>query len=385
MTARPPLAVAHRLLVKVGTRVLAGGDSGVDGGRLLALVSQIAEIRSAGREVLLVSSGAVGLGRAALGLDRAPTRLALRQACAAVGQTQLMGLYQQAFAAHGLTTAQVLLTESDLDDRSRYLNLRSTLLTLLAQGVVPVLNENDVVSTAELAFTEGEKRPVFGDNDRLSALVATKLGADLLILLTDVAGLHAADPNEDPGAALHSRIDPEDFSAAEGLAGAPVSDLGRGGMSSKVDAALIAARSGCHAVIGSGLQPDSLIRIAAGDDVGTWFPAAGNLSARDRWLAFATAPRGTLHLDSGAVTALLDRGASLLAVGVSSVEGSFDRGDVVTLRAPDGSPIGRGIVHCDAKAARSWAAGEQPGGIRNHDALVHRDHLVLEPHLGSQS
>ena len=378
MPARQPISDAHRLLIKVGTRVLAGGDAGVDREQITALVGQIAALRARGREVLLVSSGAVGLGRAALGLERPPTRLALRQACAAVGQSQLMALYQQAFAERGITTAQVLLTESDLDDRSRYLNLRGALLTLLAQGVVPILNENDVVSTAELAFTEGVDRPVFGDNDRLSALVATKLGADLLVLLTDVAGLFAADPNVAPGAPLHSRVDPSDYGSATALAAGSNSDLGRGGMNSKVEAALIAARSGCHVVIGSGLRPDSLTQIAAGEDVGTWFPAAGNLSARDRWLAFATAPRGTLHLDRGAVNALLERGASLLAVGVSSVEGSFDRGDVVTLRAPDGSPIGRGIVHCDAEAARSWVAGEQPGGIRNHDALVHRDHLVLE-------
>jgi glutamate 5-kinase len=154
-------------------------------------------------------------------------------------------------------------------------------------------------------------------------------------------------------------------------------------MTSKVDAALIAARSGCHAIIASGRDPSVLLRLIEGQEVGTWFPAAGNLSARDRWLAFAAAPRGTLHLDEGAVAALLNKGASLLAVGVHSVQGSFDRGDVVTLQGPGGQTIGRGIVHCDAESARAWASGDQPGGVRNHDALVHRDHLVLE--AGPQS
>jgi len=377
--ARSPIADAQRLLVKVGTRVLTADDGGVDQDRLNSIAEDIAMLQRSGREVLLVSSGAVGLGRDTLGLKQAPTRLALRQACAAVGQSQLMALYRQAFAERGVTTAQVLLTESDLDDRARYLNLRSALLALLDRGVVPILNENDVVSTAELAFLEGEERPVFGDNDRLSALVATKLGADLLVLLTDVPGLHAADPRREPGAPLLAQVDPEAFGDASKLAGGSASDLGRGGMRSKVEAALVAARSGCHAVIGSGLTPRSLSQIAAGDEIGTWFPSAGNLSARDRWLAFATAPRGSLHLDSGAVRALLEQGASLLAVGVQQIEGDFERGDVVTLLAPNGQEIGRGMVHCDAAAARRWAKGEGPGGVRNHDALVHRDHLVLEP------
>jgi glutamate 5-kinase len=359
--------------------VLTDGEGELSTQRLEGIVADIAALRAADREVLLVSSGAVGLGRNALGLAKPPTRLAMRQACAAVGQSHLMALYQRAFERHGLTIAQVLLTEADLDDRTRYLNLRSTLLALLEQGVVPILNENDAVSIAELAFLEGAERPVFGDNDRLSALVATKLGADLLVLLTDVEGLHQTDPNQDPSAVLHSRIDPEDFEATEQLAMQATSGPGQGGMRSKVQAALVAARSGCHAVIASGLAAQGLARVAAGEDIGTWFPAAGSLSARDRWLAFAAAPRGTLVLDAGAVTALRERGASLLAVGVRAIEGHFERGDVVTLQGPDGDSIGRGIVHCDTDTARRWAAGEEPGSVRNHDALVHRDHLVLQP------
>ena len=319
------------------------------------------------------------MGKEALGLADPPTELAVRQACAAVGQSRLMTTYERAFGEFGLGVAQVLLTESDLDDRLRYLNLRSALLALLRCGCIPIINENDVVATAELAFREDEPRPVFGDNDRLSALIATKLQADLLVLLTDVDGLYDVDPRLDPGARLLPRIEPSDFAQAGAGASGVISALGRGGMRSKVEAAVVAARSGCQVVIASGLEPTNLGRILDGESVGTWFPPAGSLSARDRWLAFAAAPRGTLVIDEGAVRALRERGASLLAVGVRRIEGDFDPGDVVTLEGPAGELVGRGMIHCDRASAERWALGEHPGGTRNHHALVHRDHLVLEP------
>jgi glutamate 5-kinase len=374
MIARPDVASARRVVVKVGTRVLTHDDGSIALGRLFGIIEAIAAIHR-NREVLLVSSGAVGLGRAALGI--APTQdLAVRQACAAVGQTRLMGLYETGFGRLGVNVGQVLLTEGDFDDHTRYLNLRSALLALLERRVIPVINENDVVSVAELAFLGGaDDRPVFGDNDRLSALVAAKLDADLLILLTDVDGVYDRDPRICLEAVLLRTASPEMRAAA----GGSLSGGGRGGMKSKVEAARIASRAGCAAVIASGRILTTLEQVVAGEEVGTLFPAATGLPARQRWLAWAAAPRGALHLAAAAVQSLFDDNGSLLAPGVVLVEGEFGRGDVVELRAPDGAVIGRGIISCDAETTRRWCAGEKPISASQHDALVHRDHLVLEP------
>ncbi len=363
------------MVLKVGTRVLTHTNGRLALARLFAIVEAAAELQGAGREVLVVSSGAVGLGKESLQLDHMPMELHVRQACAAVGQSKLMGLYDSGFSRLGLVCAQVLLSQGDFDDRTRYLNLRSALNALLRRGVIPILNENDVVSTDELAFLDGAKQPVFGDNDQLSALVATKLDAELLVLLTDVDGVYDCDPRHHPDARLRSRVDdPECLVQA---AGGPGSAASRGGMRSKVDSAAVAARGGCHAVVASGVRPGVLSQVLMGDDVGTWFPAGPGLAARRRWIAFAVAPRGVLELDAGAVDALQERGASLLAVGVRNVEGEFEAGDVVQLRGPQGL-VGRGIVCCDAATARAWSTGQPPAGVRNHHALVHRDHLALE-------
>ncbi len=375
--ARPMVAAANRVVVKVGTRVLTHDDGPIALSRLFSIVEAIGGLRRRGKEVLLVTSGAVGLGAEALGLAEPPVELAERQACAAVGQSRLMALYQEGLSHVGLTCGQVLLTQSDFDDRLRYLNLRATLSELVRRGVVPIINENDAVSTEELAFVEGESRPVFGDNDRLSALVASKLGADLLVLLTDVEGLFDRDPRRGEDARLIERVDELDAPASAAAAGG-ASPGGRGGMRSKIEAATIAARSGCHAVIASGRRPGVLDRVLAGEEEGTLFPARSGMPARRRWIAYAAAPRGALHLDPGAVRALRERGASLLAAGVTRVEGSFKRGEVVELRGPDGALVGRGMVYCDVETARAWCRGEVPEGLRNHHALVHRDHLVLE-------
>ncbi len=371
---RAAILGAERVVIKLGTRVLTHDDGRLSLPRLFSVIEVVSECRRAGREVIIVTSGAVGLGRDALGLAETPVELAERQACAAVGQSRLMGLYREGFDQLSVPCGQVLLTQGDFDDRTRCLNLRATLLTLLRMGVVPVINENDAVSTEELAFIEGEKRPVFGDNDRLSALVAAELAADLLILLTDVEGIHARDPRTDPDAPLLATVHPED--AIE--AGGPLSAASRGGMRSKLEAARIATRSGCHAVIASGRRIGALAGVLAGQEVGTWLPAAEALGSRRRWIAFATAPRGRLLLDAGAVAALRQRGASLLAAGVRTVEGAFGAGDVVVLIGPDGEEIGRGAVGCDADTARLWCAGSPPEGMRNHNALVHRDHMVLQ-------
>lgn len=373
--ARPALPSARRVVLKLGTRILTHDDGRLALARLFGIVEAAADLAASGKEVLIVSSGAVGLGVHALRLSTAPTELAERQACAAVGQTRLMDLYQQGFSRLGRACGQVLLTQADFDHRERYLNLRSTLQALLRLGVIPVINENDTVSTEELAFIEGEKRPIFGDNDRLSALVATKLDAELLVLLTDVDGVYDRDPR-DPGAKVLPSVDPED--PLTHVAAVPGSGASRGGMRSKVESARIAARGGCHAVIANGRRHDTLRRLFEGEAVGTWFAPHQKLDSRRRWIAFATAARGALHLDAGAVRALRERGASLLAAGVGRVEGDFEAGDVVELRDPEGALVGRGMVHCGADEARRWCGGTPPEGIRNHHALVHRDHLVLE-------
>ncbi len=374
ITSRPELASAGRTVLKVGTRVLTREDGRPALSRLFGIVEAAADLRARGREVIVVSSGAVGFGGEALGLGTAADALEERQACAAVGQTRLMSLYQEGFSKFDLKCGQVLLTQSDFDHRVRYLNLRGTMAALLRHGVVPIVNENDAISTEELAYVEGDSRHVFGDNDKLSALVASKLDADLLVLLTDVEGVFDKDPYKHTDARLlHEVQDPDSIS----LTGKG-SSLGRGGMRSKLEAATIAARAGCHAVIASGLDPDALSRVLAGEAVGTWFPARKTLQARRRWIAFAAAPRGSLELDAGAVAAVRDRQASVLAAGVTRCEGEFEQGDVVELRGPGGVAVGRGIVFCDVATARLWCEGRRPSGVRNHDALVHRDHLVLE-------
>jgi glutamate 5-kinase len=374
--ARPEIATATRIVLKLGTRVLTHDDGRLALSRLFRVVEVAAELRRRGCDVLLVSSGAVGLGRDALGLASNPVDLEERQACAAVGQTRLMGLYEAGFGRLGLVCGQALLAQGDFHHRVRCLNLRNTLEALLRRGVVPVINENDAVSTEELSYGGGA-RAVFGDNDKLSALVASELSADLLVLLTDVAGVYDRNPHQDPEARLLDRID--DAAGFEGVdAGGSASGAGRGGMRSKVEAARVATRAGCHAVIASGQVPGVLEAVLAGERVGTWFPAGPALDARRRWIAFAVAPKGVLYLDPGAVKAVRNRGASLLAAGVERVEGRFRRGDVVELRGPDGERLGRGMMHWDADTTRRWCKGYPPDEAKNRDALIHRRHLVLE-------
>jgi glutamate 5-kinase len=363
------------VVLKLGTRVLTHDDGALAFSRLVSVAETAASLQRQGREVLIVSSGAIGLGRDTLRLVATPVEVDERQACAAVGQTRLMALYQEAFTRLGITCGQLLLTEPDFDDRERYLNLRAALQALLRHRVIPIINENDAVSTQELALTNGP-RPVFGDNDRLSALVATKLEADLLVLFTDVGGLYERDPRSDPGARLISRVDRAD-DVGDVTPGAGTA-AGRGGMRSKVEAARIAARGGCHVVITSGREPERWPKVFAGEEVGTWFPARPRPHARQRWIAFAAAPRGTLTLDDGAVAALTQRHASLLAAGVTRAEGNFRPGDVVELRTPEGRRLGRGVIAWDAATVREWCAGRPPAGIRNAHALIRRDAIVLE-------
>ena len=359
MQDREALKAARRVVVKVGTAVVARPDGGMALGRLGSLVEQVHGLLIEGREVVLVSSGAVGLGVQRLGLEKAPTSRIERQACAAAGQGALVGLYEHLFAKLGHRVAQVLLTESDLSDRRRHVNLAATLERLLELGAVPVINENDVVSDSLGPFGR-----VFEDNDRLAALVASALGCDAVVLLTDVPGVLTAPPGT-PGAERIPVLVDQDYVVGAGT------QMGRGGIQAKVDAARIAAASGCAAVIASGHDPDVVGAVFAGDDVGTLVPATDAHNRRRRWLAFASLPEGRLEIDAGARSALVERNASLLAVGVSSVVGDFAAGTVVSI-VHDGAEIGRGICSVSAEEARRKAAEGGRG-----KPLVHRDDAVI--------
>lgn len=363
---------ARRIVVKVGSNVVIRTDGSPALSRLFALMETLCACRRAGTEVLLVSSGAVGLGAQALGLKRRPTELDLKQACAAVGQGRLMALYQEGFARLGVEAAQVLLTEDDFADRRRYLNLRATLERLLALGAIPVINENDTVSTIELESREPGRpwaRPVFGDNDKLSALVASKVEADLLVILSDVDGLYTANPQTHSGAELIADV-PAITPDIEALASGAGS-RGRGGMATKLAAARIATGSGAWTVIAGGAVPNVLERVLAGEAVGTLFHAGPRLKGKRRWIAFASSPRGRITVNAGAKAAIQDRDASLLTAGVVTLEGDFAAEDVVSIADEAGHEFARGIATL-GRAEVERLAGTASRGR----ALVHRDTLV---------
>jgi glutamate 5-kinase len=382
---RRTLGDAHRLVVKLGTHVVTSDGVELALPRLKSLVASIARLRQSGREVVLVSSGAVGMGMRVLGLKERPRSLGLRQACAAVGQGHLMSAYTAAFAALGLTAAQVLLTQEDLGDRDRALCVRTTLMRLLELGTVPVLNENDSVSVRELV--EHQRRegvtpeaPVFGDNDGLSAQVAVSLDADLLILLTNVDGVFTASPAVDPSATRIRELPAVDDEALARAAG--FSNGGTGGMASKLEAARLAVAEGTTVVVANGATEKILDRILAGEDVGTLIPAASSRRARWRHIAISARAQGALVVNTGALKALDERKASLLPIGVVAVEGTFEQGDVVEIRDGSGRVHGRGLVNYDAAACRRLAGHRSDEidallGYRSYDALITRDNLVM--------
>ncbi len=394
--SRDALARVRRVVVKIGTNVIMQDDGTPALSRIYGLIESVAKERRNGREILLVSSGAVGLGAQRLRLAEKPRRLELKQACAAVGQSRLMALYEEGFERLGLLTAQVLLTEDDFISRARYLNLKATLEKLLDLGAVPVLNENDVVSTSELETPPGASRQtVFGDNDRLSALVASKMEAGLLVVLSDVDALYTANPTRKSDAVrvpVVPEVTPEIEAYAEG-GGA----RGRGGMQTKLAAARIATSAGGYAVIASGREPFVLDRLLKGDDLGTLFlpvPKSTALRGRKRWLAFATATAGTVVVNEGAFRELRKGRASLLLVGVTRVSGHFRRGDVVSLcAAADGSgpeiEFARGIANFGSDEAveilallsKAEGGASEPGAGPVRKArgqeLVTRDNIVL--------
>ncbi len=384
---RTRLSEAQRIVVKLGTAVVTHHGREFALGRVFGLVESLARLRRSGHDVLVVSSGAVGLGRRALGLLDRQLSLGLRQACAAAGQGRLMALYSQAFAQLGVEAAQVLLTQDDLADPDRALCLRTTLLRLLELGAVPILNENDSVSVREIiewrARESGEgttEPPVFGDNDGLAARVSVAIDADLLILLTDVDGLFTANPREDPSAQRIPTLDRIDEASLARAIGRSTS--GTGGMRSKLDAARFASEAGIDVLITNGHAHGVLDRALAGEDVGTFIASSERRPERLRRIALAPRCTGALILNEGAIAALSERKASLLPIGVIAVEGSFGVGSVVELRDASGRARGRGLVNYDSEACRRLAGHhsreiDQILGWRGYDALVTRDNLVL--------
>lgn len=372
--ARPQLARSNRIVIKLGTNVLVNSDGTLDDIILANMVRSVSHLKQQGRSIILVSSGAVGLGRAMLPRIRG-LGSSTRQAQAAVGQGQLMGRYSRELARVDLTSAQVLVTEQDFETRKRYLDLRETLNCLLRSGVVPVLNDNDVVSHgARSVDEEGDSRAVFDDNDRLSALVAAKCEADLLLILTDVDGVYDLDPKNHDEARRFSRLD-DPSAVLETVLPEPGSPTSRGGMRSKIESAIVARSGGCHVVIASGHATDVVTRTAAGQDIGTWIPSLRAEPALRRWIAYAAVPKGVLTLDHGAVRALYRQRASLLVVGVTAVQGDFRPGDVVELRRFDGTRVGRALIDHGAESVRSWIRGDEKPSRQN--CLIRRDCIVL--------
>ena len=366
------LTDARRVVVKVGSALLVDAEKGrLNRAWLETFTADVARMQKRGQEVILVSSGSIALGRRHLGLDPGPLKLEESQAAASVGQIRLAHAYKELLDDHGITVAQILLTFDDTELRRRYLNARGTLNTLLALKAVPVINENDTVATAEIRY---------GDNDRLAARVAQMIGADCLVLLSDIDGPYTANPHLDPQAEFIPEvrlITP----AIEAMAGGAAGSMGRGGMQTKILAARIAVGAGCHLCIAKGAHQHPLKRIEDGARC-TWFiPSSTPVAMRKQWIAGSLKPAGAIRVDEGAVRALM-RGKSLLPAGVTGATGTFGRGDTVSIQGPDGLEVARGIcAYSDADAARIMGrkSGEIEAllGFRGRDEIVHRDDLVL--------
>jgi len=367
-------ALAATIVVKVGTRVLTREDGQLDEDRIDQLVDQVHHVMATGRKVVLVSSGAVGAGMGRLGLTSRPSDLAHLQAVAAVGQSILVEAYERSLHKHGRHAAQILLTAEDLEHRTRYLNARNTLVTLLELGAVPIINENDTVAVEELQTT-------FGDNDRLAAIVTNLIRAPLLVLLSDVDGLYDGDPRA-PGSKVIPTVEQLDESIL-GFVRDRLGGLSKGGMASKLEAARLATAGGENVIIACGRSPDVLPRIVAGEPIGTLFLAQGQtVAARKRWIGLTVKPRGRLLLDAGARAAIELSGRSLLAAGVIDAEGQFSKGDVVALRGPDGVEFARGLTNYGADEVRriKGLKTRQIAEVLGHcpyDEIVHRDNMVV--------
>ncbi|MCL0091406.1 glutamate 5-kinase [Dehalococcoidales bacterium] len=366
----------HRIVAKFGTSLLTGGSDHLNQEIMSNLVSQVAQLHKQGLELLIVSSGAIAAGRYKLGLVKEVKGIPFKQVLASVGQNRLMQIYEQLFSQYNITVAQALLTKADLSDRAGYLNARNTLLALLELRVLCIINENDVVAVDEIQEAK------FGDNDNLSAMVANLVDADLLLLLTDTAGLYTADPHRNPNARLISQVE-RIGSEIERLAADTVSKPGTGGMITKIEAARLATASGIAVIIADGREPNVILRLAAGEAIGTRFwPLADKLESRKRWMVSGLSTKGKLVVDWGAAQALRKQKRSLLATGIKEVEGKFQRGDVVTIYDHKGSIVGCGITNyssTDIEAIKGVHSGKIALllGYDYGSEIVHRNNLVV--------
>lgn len=371
--ARQSIQNSKRLVIKVGSTLLTNNGAGIDSEAIDGWVDQIAALLDQGKQIVVVSSGAIAEGLVRLGLESRPHSIHMLQSAAAVGQMGLIHTYESSFRRYARQTAQILLDHDDMANRERYLNARGVLQSLMGLGVVPIVNENDTVVTDEIRF---------GDNDRLAALVANLIDADALLILTDKDGLYDANPDINKQASLISEALATD-SSLDGIAGQSGGDLGRGGMQTKLQAARLAARSGCCTVIAGGRNKNILLRIVNGESVGTVLTAdQAPLAARKQWLAGQLQVKGTLVLDEGASNVLKQQGRSLLAVGVTAVKGSFTRGELVSCVDIKGTEICRGLVNYSSEEAqlikgRSTEEIAEILGYREDDELIHRDNMVV--------
>ncbi|UCD09719.1 MAG: glutamate 5-kinase [Dehalococcoidales bacterium] len=366
----------NRIIVKLGTSLLTGGTDHLDREIMSELVNQMAKLHGQGVEILVVSSGAIAAGSHKLGHGGDRRGIPYKQVLASIGQGQLMNVYDQLFSESGITIAQALLSKSDLTDRAGYLNARNTLLALLELKVICIVNENDVVAVDEI------KEEKFGDNDNLSAMVANLVDADLLLILSDIAGLYTSDPHQDPGASLIPQVDNIDSGITEIVKGA-AGTLGTGGMLTKIEAARLATSSGVAVVIADGREPDVISRIVARERIGTLFtPAAGSLESRKRWMMSGLSTKGKLIVDTGAVEALKKQSRSLLAAGITQTEGKFQRGDIVNIYDSEGNHIGCGITNYDTsditaiKGRHSTSIADTLGYDYGSE-VIHRNNLVI--------
>jgi len=370
-----PALPYHRIVVKFGTSLLTGGSDQLNQEIMSKLVAQVAQLHQQGLELLIVSSGAMAAGRQRLGLIKKNKTIPFKQVLCSVGQSHLMYLYEQLFGQYNIAVAQALLTKADLSDRAGYLNARNTLLALLQLRVICIVNENDVVAVDELDEAK------FGDNDNLSAMVANLVDADLLLLLTDTAGLHTADPRRNPNARLISQVERID-AEIERLAD-KAGRLGIGGMVTKIEAAKLATASGVTVVIADGREPDVILRLAAGEAIGTRFlPTTSKLESRKRWMLSGLCIRGKLVIDPGAALALKKQNRSLLAAGIKEIEGEFDRGDLVDIYDTEGEHLGCGLVNYSSSEV-ALIKGAHSGkiatllGVDYGPEVIHRNNLAL--------
>lgn len=375
---RENLVKAKRIVFKFGTNVLRNDYGEISLSRIYSFIEELAQLKRDGKEIIIVTSGAVGLGAKKLGVDSSES-LAIKQACAAVGQCGLMSIYEDGFGKYGVTTAQILLTEEDFTQRKKYLALHDTLNTLLSIGAVPVINQNDTVSTEELDFYEEAFHTCFSDNDKLSALVASELGADLLVVLSDINGLYDDNPKENPDATIIKIV--EDVTEGIEKYAQNASKGGRGGMKTKLSAMKVVTRSGGMALIANGKEHHIIKRLFNKEDLGTVFLPTENLPNKKRWIAYATNILGQLKVNDGAKKAIIEKESSLLPIGVTEIMGDFQKGDIVSILDSSGVEFARGMINYNCSDCKKIMGEHSDNilkilGYKNYDAIITRDNIA---------